>query len=378
MLQVLTAKIRVYSNEQQAQTLYASMDAFRNACNYLSGQVYESKDLSQSHLNKLFYYQIRETFGLPSQMTQSVIRHVIATYKSMKSNHNWECAKFKRGFTELVWNRDYLLRGDVFSVNSLSGRLKLPYSSKGFEAYFDTSQYKFGQAKLLAKKNKFYLHIAVEHDIPDTDVNKICNVVGIDRGLRFLASTYDSHGKSTFYSGRQIKNKKAKYRRLRRELQQVHSRSAKRRLKQISGRENRWMADVNHQISKALVESNPAGTLFAIEDLKGIRENVLLHVHNREARAERVGWSYLDLEEKLTYKALRKGSMVVKFNPAYTSQTCPVCGHVSKSNRDKCKHLFTCESCGYQSNDDRVAAMNLHRKGISWIAQDDCHAVSEE
>lgn len=70
--------------------------------------------------------------------------------------------------------------------------------------------------------------------------------------------------------------------------------------------------------------------------------------------------------------------MVVKFNPAYTSQTCPKCGHVEKSNRNKHSHLFLCKCCGYRSNDDRVAAMNLHGKGISWLAQNDNHAVDSE
>lgn len=65
------------------------------------------------------------------------------------------------------WNRDYLLRGNVFSVNSLAGRLKLPYAIRGLEKYFDRSQYRFGQAKLVARKGKFYLHISVEYEIRD-------------------------------------------------------------------------------------------------------------------------------------------------------------------------------------------------------------------
>ncbi|HEG0992745.1 TPA: transposase, partial [Campylobacter jejuni] len=49
------------------------------------------------------------------------------------------------------------------------------------------------------------------------------------------------------------------------------------------------------------------------------------------------------------------------------SQTCPKCGHVEKANRNKKLHLFKCKNCQYESNDDRVGAMNLHRKGIEHI-----------
>ena len=49
-------------------------------------------------------------------------------------------------------------------------------------------------------------------------------------------------------------------------------------------------------------------------------------------------------------------------------KTCPKCGHVERSNRDKKNHRFTCRNCGYKSNDDRVGAMNLHRKGIEYLS----------
>jgi len=42
-------------------------------------------------------------------------------------------------------------------------------------------------------------------------------------------------------------------------------------------------------------------------------------------------------------------------------------------NRDRQYHLFTCKACGYRSNDDRIAAMNLHRKGIEYLS-----AVADE
>ena len=57
-------------------------------------------------------------------------------------------------------------------------------------------------------------------------------------------------------------------------------------------------------------------------------------------------------------------------NPAYTSQTCPKCGHTEKANRNKRLHIFCCKNCSYQSNDDRIGAMNLHRMGIELLVPD--------
>ena len=70
---------------------------------------------------------------------------------------------------------------------------------------------------------------------------------------------------------RAMKQKRANYSKLRKELQMRQTSSSRRRIKAIGGRENRWMQDINHQVSKALVKNNPKHTLFVLEDLSGIR-----------------------------------------------------------------------------------------------------------
>ena len=125
------------------------------------------------------------------------------------------------------------------------------------------------------------------------------------------------------------------------------------------------MQDVNHQVSKALVKNNPKHTLFVLEDLSGIR-NATERVRTKD-RYVSVSWSFYDLEQKLIYKAKQNQSTVIKVNPRYTSQCCPVCGHIEKANRNKKLHLFACKNCGYKSNDDRIGAMNLYRMGINYL-----------
>ena len=70
-------------------------------------------------------------------------------------------------------------------------------------------------------------------------------------------------------------------------------------------------------------------------------------------------------------------SIVIAVDPKYTSQTCPKCGHIEKSNRNKKHHIFCCKNCGYQSNDDRIGAMNLWNKGIQYIEKQNSKEVVE-
>lgn len=364
----VTAKIQISVDAYSRALLNKTMTAYSDACNYVSEYIFNTKNLKQFSLNQILYSTLREQFGLRSQMAQSVFKTVIARYKTiLETQKKWIKPSFDKPQYDLVWNRDYSLTQNCFSVNTLNGRIKLPYFAKGMSKYFDHTTYKFGTAKLVNKHGKYFLHIPVSYEVKESSISDICNVVGIDRGINFVVATYDSKHKSGFVSGRSIKQKRAHYSKLRKELQKRQTPSARRRLKAIGQRENRWMQDVNHCISKALVESNPKHTLFVLEDLTGIR-SVTERVKTKD-RYVSVSWSFYDLEQKLIYKAKQNQSTVIKVDPRYTSQCCPVCGHIEKSNRNKKIHLFTCKNCGYKSNDDRIGAMNLYHMGISYLKE---------
>ena len=363
-----TAKLQIYVSDDEKSLLLASMRAYSDACNFISHYVYTTKDLSQVSVQKHTYNTIRTKYGLPSQMACNAVRTVIGSYKTNKTNgFDWLECKYNTPQMTLSWNRDYSLNKDKFSVGTLHGRIKVNYAKAGMEPYFDKSVFHFGTAKVVYKHGKFFLHISVNYDAEELKDTDVCHVVGIDRGIRFLASSYDSNGKTTFFSGSHVKQKRAHYKALRKQLQQVGTPSSRRRLKAIGQRENRWMQDVNHCISKALVDSNPKGTLYVIEDLSGIR-SATERVRIKD-RYISVSWSYYDLEQKMIYKAKEHGQKVIKVDPRYTSQTCPKCGHTEKANRNKKLHTFCCKNCGYTSNDDRIGAMNLYRMGIEYLVE---------
>ena len=361
----ITAKLKILPTQAQSQQLHETLSAYRAGCNTVSGLVYTTKNLVQASLHTLTYRTLRDEHHLRSQMAQSVMKTVIARYRSeMANGHEWSKVQFKKPEYDLVWNRDYSLNKDLFSVNTLQGRVRLPYENQAMERYFDGT-WSFGTAKLVYKHGKFFLHIPMTKEFDEAQLGDVNQVVGTDFGLNFLATAFDSKGETTFYHGRAIKDKRSHYKQLRRKLQQKQTPSARKRLKQIGHRENRWMTDVNHCVSKSLVDKYGSNTLFVIEDLTGIRQ-ATERVWKRY-RYETVSWAFYQLRQFLEYKALLKGSKVLAVDPKYTSQTCPKCGHVEKANRNKKKHVFQCKNCLYTSNDDRIGAMNLHRMGIEYL-----------
>jgi IS605 OrfB family transposase len=362
----ITAKTKLNPTHEQAELLLETGRAFCRACNHVSDIVFETHELSQIKLQKLVYADLRALYNMPSQMACNIVRQVIGSYRTINSNQNeWIKPTYRHKGYMLSWNRDYSLTSDCFSINTLKGRIKLSYDKGGMEKYFDNT-WTFGAAKVVNKHGKWYLHISMSKEFKQLDDHYVANVVGVDLGINFNATAYGSNGKTTFYSGKHIKQKRGHYKNIRKQLQKRQTPSARRRLKTIGSRENRWINDVNHCISKALVDSNPRNTAFVLEDLTGIR-NATEKIRIKD-RYVSVSWAFCDLRQKLEYKAKMNRDKVIVVEPKYTSQTCPKCGHTERANRDKKKHIFCCKNCRYTSNDDRIGAMNLHRKGIEYLS----------
>ncbi len=128
--------------------------------------------------------------------------------------------------------------------------------------------------------------------------------------------------------------------------------------------------DFLHKVSTAIAKNHG---LIAVENLsvknmtksaKGTMENPGRNVKQKSGLNKSIlnqGWSMFF--RFLEYKLQRQGGSLIRVNPQYTSQTCPVCRHVSRDNR-KSQTVFVCEKCGYTANADLVASINILMKAI--------------
>lgn len=245
-------------------------------------------------------------------------------------------------------------------------RIKVPFKADYLQDLFSINA-DLGTGKLVRLGKHWFLHVPVTIPTADWEAERNKHIVGIDRGLRQIMTTYDEQGKTKFFNGKRIAYLRKKHAYLRARLQAAGSKSAKRRLKKLSGRENRWMSDVNHCLSKTLVKQYGTNTLFVLEDLTGVsfeEQNQGGKKQNRNLHS----WAFYELETMLAYKSERVGSQVVTVSAQYTSQRCPKCGQIRKENRNHALHLYECVYCGFKTNDDRVGAMNLYELGKQYIS----------
>jgi IS605 OrfB family transposase len=73
-------------------------------------------------------------------------------------------------------------------------------------------------------------------------------------------------------------------------------------------------------------------------------------------------WTYRPLLNKIAMMCEDNGIELVKVSPAYTSQTCSLCGLIHKESRQGDK--YKCVKCGYEIDADYNAAINIRNRGV--------------
>ena len=108
MQQTVSMRLRIIPDSCQAELLKRTMKVYSEACNYVSDYIFRTHDLTQSGLQKALYYSIRESFSLPAQMAQSVMRTAISAFKTILTNEKkWIMPDFRHLQLDLVRNRDW-------------------------------------------------------------------------------------------------------------------------------------------------------------------------------------------------------------------------------------------------------------------------------
>jgi putative transposase len=346
----LTAKVKLLTNIDQFSLLKLTMERANACCDWISEVAWKEKRFGQFGLHKIVYKDARAAF--PELSSQVVIRcegKVSQAYALDK--------KTKRTFKPLgaieydarllTW---YVNKREV-SIWACGGRLRLTFQCG--EHQLNLLQGKIGQADLVFIENKFYLFASCwveEGKIIDTN-----GVMGIDLGIVNIA--VDSDGQ--VFSGKDIENNRRKFTHRRRNLQRNGSKSAKRKLKSISGKQSRFQKLTNHQISKCIVQkAQDTKRSIALEELGGIRDRVTVR---RKQRARHANWSFYDLRAKIEYKAKRFGVPVILVDPRNTSKMCFACGHIDPSNRPT-QSSFKCVRCGFADLADHNAAQNIRAR----------------
>ena len=343
----LTLQIKLLPTQEQFVSLKNTLKEANTACNAISETAWNKKLFNQFKLHKEVYHPIKSSFNLSAQMVVRCISKVADSYKLDK--------KVKREFRILgaiTYDARILsYTKDAVSLWSVDGRLKgikFVCHNQNYLPYLK------GEADLVLKKGKFYIFQTVE--VPEEDVKDVEDFIGVDFGLVSIATR--SNGKE--FNSKKLQDYREKRQKVRSSVQSKCTRGSKKLLKRLSGRERTTASIINHTIAKQIVQiAKEENKGISIEDLKGIRFSSLKKGKKFRTRVGK--WSFNQLRQYISYKAILNGVPVVLVNPRYTSKTCNNCHHIG-NRKGK---IFRCNNCGNNMDADINASKNIATLGCS-------------
>ena len=360
----LSETVKVYPTEYQKNLITQTMTEYIDIVNRLVFDAVNGHSIEKTTTADV-------SANLPSALTNQCIRDA----KSIVKKHYKYCHKavlknrslVKRGSTIktkapnlpilkkpccYINNQNYRLKNNCIEfpvmINGRSKRIsvfvKLTDRQK---ALFSNT--KFGTMRIVTKNHTLVAQIV--YNVAEPELKSDGNVMGVDLGIKCPAVSYCSDGSVKFYgNGRKNKYLRRHYAYLRNKLQKSKKMSA---IERINNKEQRIMKDIDHKLSHDIVQTAVAHNvkLIKLEQLSNVCSTTRKSRKNNHSLHT---WSFYRLAQFIEYKAKLAGISVEYVNPAYTSQTCPICGSVHHAN----DRNYTCE-CGFHIHRDLLGAMNI-------------------
>ena len=337
----LSIKAKLVVTAEAAKELKSTMEEFNRACNIISELSFQQDLRRKYDIHHSAYRLIRNETKLPSQHVINAIAKVSAAYvREPDKLHQFKPhSSVRYDARTMVLGQDcYTASLTICPKGRITGQLQMSAKMRR-----QLREGELGSAELVYRKGQLYLHISIT--VPEAEIEAPAGSLGVDLGVNRVAVTSNRK----FHSAKMIRHRKACYKRTRKHLQPNGSKSAKRALARVSGREKRFVSDINHCISKQIVaEAKAAGQRIVLEDLTGIRESGKAKVVH--------DWSFAELQAMIDYKAPREGVEVVYIDPRYTSQMCSRCLHLGVRLNQS---TFHCHNCGLRLNADLNGARSI-------------------
>ena len=261
----VSVTLKLFMTDTQKNAFKETMRAFNSACSIIAEKY--GDETNRIRLHHKTYDETRSLTGLSSQFVVRAIGRVadanktrVAQTKSKKlrrrAGKHWKPVVF-REYASVPYDARLSDLGKLWSRGEVS---LSTCSSKGKRETVGVSLNPHSATMLLSghvragsllsyrpRDDVFYLTLVVE--LPDAEEITPRGVIGIDMGVVNIATLSDG----TNYSGENIERTRERFAKVRKELQEHGTPSARKRLKKIGGREARYRRDVNHCISKKIV-----------------------------------------------------------------------------------------------------------------------------
>ena len=373
--------------DNEVSAVVETRKQYARAFNMSAECLINNSSTSKRFLHRMQYERIKEACpSLPTGLMQcardvavEAVRNWNGKRTELRQKHPKKAERMRRPSMKEKCTMRYdvrtvTLRGSQLTFSTCEKRIKTIITIPGFftARYPETDGWKLKGANIgMDRKRRVFVNLIYECPDPVIEENNDGKIVGLDRGVYNIVTTSEG----VHYGAKDARRVKRKYSHVRSVLQEKGTRSAKRRLKAISGCEKRFVHDQNHCISRKLANTDGAVSVYVLEDLSSMNMLRLKGKSNKTMRKWLSNWSYSDLEAKLSYKCQKNGIRVELVDARYTSQKCSVCKTIDKASRKG--NRYVCRHCGSIMHADVNAAINIRDNYITRVMQSGQAAVNQ-
>lgn len=385
--QVVTARFILCDLDEQTQeeikeTIYHVNIMYAYVVQWCNDNHCVSRKITQHEVYPILSRYAQEN-NVPSAYVQAARDDARFNVKSWNSNHpdkKWQLDATRSKYASISLDaRTITLRPDSqkITVSKIGKRfisqLNLDDNKWFYDKYDIDPRTKITAGRLGIKKDKngkTVYYVVFNYKIPRpplTILEKLKNgetpiIVGVDRGER--NPLYASNGYVTNNDSRKHREEVlARYKKNESDLKAKGTRSAKRKLRKVSGRRARFSRDWTRCEANEFLNNATSNNVdaLAFEDLTGLKKDSQKKFFKTKKHNENMNqFDYRRMLDEILLRCNMKGIYVGDVNPMYTSQTCSQCGHVDPDSR-KGDH-FHCINCDYDADPDDNASNVISQK----------------
>jgi putative transposase len=353
-----TIRLKLTPSITQAESFVETSRQFTSAFNQAVQLGWEAGVSNATKLHYLAYYPVKAAH--PTLVSDLINQARVKAAESLRSAFALQKLERKVSmpisdacpprYNKHTYTVDW--ESQTVRMSTTGGRHTIRFDVPDYNAAY--AGYPVDTADLLFRHGRWWLHVVVT--IPAPEIKPTDQVIGVDLGIARPAVTSNNR----FLGKRAWKAIEGELFHLKRNLQKKGTKSAKRHLKRVRGKQARFRRNNDHLLSKQIVASAEPGATIVLENLTDMRKRAKIRKKTETSRRVH-SWSFAQLKSFVAYKAEGRGCTVVAVDPRHTSQACSCCGHTARNNR-RSRGRFVCRACGFELHADLNAARNIAAK----------------
>lgn len=358
---------------------YAITRAKKHYLNYLEDNTTVSKTLTEGQIRKELTVLKNTTHPWLKEVGSNVIKQAVKDWNDAR-------IRFFKGLGKAPKYKSRNISKPSFYVNYESLRrvnggfrgekLGFVKTTQPLPRIPKSSHYKNPRISFDGK----YWYLSFSYEVPDISVDLTDLVIGVDLGVKNLATLSTGEFIENINKSRRVKQLEKQLRREQRHLARQMQANTKGYLTTANGGKkpiykrplelcsnvqetkckikliHRKLHSIRmnhlHQTTFYLVKQLPKGIVIEDLNVKGMLKNKHLAKHIQNAM-------FYEFRRQLEYKCLQYGIYLVVADRFYpSSKTCSYCGSI-KSDLKLKERVYKCDSCGLEKDRDLNAAENL-------------------